>query len=79
MGRFASAAGAAAVIAGALLSAPAAGAAAVSTIDRAPVPVPAPAGPSVQLLDCFGTTGAYGCGPGWTWRDGWRGFACYPC
>lgn len=35
--------------------------------------------PTVQLLDCEGTTGGMGCGPGWIWRDGWRGFACYPC
>ena len=32
-----------------------------------------------QPLDCFGTTGGMGCGPGWVWRDGWRGWACYPC
>jgi hypothetical protein len=38
-----------------------------------------PAGPKVQLLDCRGTTGSMGCGPGWFWRDGWRGWACYPC
>jgi hypothetical protein len=31
------------------------------------------------MLDCYGTTGGMGCGPGWTWRDGWRGWACYPC
>jgi hypothetical protein len=39
----------------------------------------APAGPSVRPLDCHGTTGGMGCGPGWFWRDGWRGWACYPC
>jgi len=38
-----------------------------------------PARPSVQALDCQGTTGRMGCGPGWFWRDGWRGYACYPC
>lgn len=38
-----------------------------------------PPRPSVQLLDCYGTTGNMGCGPGWFWRDGWRGWACYPC
>src|SRR5689334_13400618 len=38
-----------------------------------------PVGPAVQMLDCFGTTGGMGCGPGWVWRDGWRGWACYPC
>jgi hypothetical protein len=35
--------------------------------------------PKVHALDCRGTTGAMGCGPGWFWRDGWRGWACYPC
>ena len=38
-----------------------------------------PSSPSVQPLDCQGTTGGMGCGPGWIWRDGWRGWACYPC
>ena len=36
-----------------------------------------PAG--VQMLDCGGGTGRMGCGPGWFWRDGWRGWGCYPC
>ena len=36
-------------------------------------------GPKVQMFDCRGTTGDMGCGPGWFWRDGWRGWACYPC
>jgi hypothetical protein len=36
-------------------------------------------GPTVQPLDCVGSTGRMGCGPGWFWRDGWRGWACYPC
>ena len=40
--------------------------------------LPAPA-PRVHPLDCEGTTGRMGCGPGWIWRDGWRGWACYPC
>jgi hypothetical protein len=35
--------------------------------------------PAVQPLDCFGSTGGMGCGPGWVWRDGWRGWGCYPC
>ena len=35
--------------------------------------------PGAQMLDCGGTTGGMGCGPGWFWRDGWRGFSCYPC
>lgn len=38
-----------------------------------------PASPKVQMFDCHGTTGSMGCGPGWFWRDGWRGWACYPC
>jgi hypothetical protein len=39
----------------------------------------APTAPGVHMLDCAGTTGRMGCGPGWIWRDGWRGWACYPC
>jgi hypothetical protein len=35
--------------------------------------------PTVQLLDCWGTTGWHGCGAGWFWRNGWRGMGCYPC
>ncbi|MGD9619024.1 MAG: hypothetical protein AB7G47_03405 [Mycolicibacterium sp.] len=38
-----------------------------------------PQQPSIQLLDCYGSTGDMGCGAGWFWRDGWRGWACYPC
>jgi hypothetical protein len=38
-----------------------------------------PLDPAVQPLDCWGTTGSMGCGPGWHWRDGWRGLGCYPC
>ncbi len=34
-----------------------------------------PIGPKVQMFDCRGTTGDMG----WFWRDGWRGWACYPC
>jgi hypothetical protein len=33
----------------------------------------------VHPLDCEGTTGSHGCGPGWFWRNGERGWACYPC
>lgn len=29
----------------------------------------------VQPLDCHGTTGSYGCGPGWIWN----GNRCVPC
>ncbi len=35
--------------------------------------------PIITALDCYGTTGNMGCGPGFFWRDGWRGWACYPC
>ena len=34
--------------------------------------------PDVPLA-CNGTTGSEGCGPGWFWRNGERGWACYPC
>jgi hypothetical protein len=40
----------------------------------APSPVPI-----ITALDCQGTTGNMGCGAGWYWRDGWKGWACYPC
>ena len=38
-----------------------------------------PQTPGTVPLDCVGTTGSHGCGPGWFWRDGWRGWGCYPC
>jgi hypothetical protein len=43
--------------------------------------VPTNPGPPaiVQPLDCNGTTGAHGCGPGFHWRNGAHGWACYPC
>jgi hypothetical protein len=50
--------------------------------DVTPKPTPAysqPMTPPVKPLDCVGTTGRFGCGPGWFWRDGWRGWGCYPC
>jgi hypothetical protein len=54
--------------------------AAQSTHDTTVYTQPAvPVAPHVQMLDCYGTTGSMGCGPGWIWRDGWRGWACYPC
>jgi hypothetical protein len=60
-----------------LTAAPIAGAA---SVDNTTYTQPAvPAGPKVAALDCYGTTGNMGCGPGWFWRDGWRGWACYPC
>ncbi|CAM5715936.1 hypothetical protein MAUB1S_00488 [Mycolicibacterium aubagnense] len=35
-----------------------------------------PAPPTlVQPLDCHGTTGSFGCGPGWFWN----GNRCVPC
>jgi hypothetical protein len=52
--------------------------AAQTTQDTAVYTQPA-APPQFQALDCRGGTGAMGCGPGWFWRDGWRGWACYPC
>ena len=39
---------------------------------------PAPT-PTIQQADCHGTTGEHGCGPGWYWRNGANGWACYPC
>ena len=44
------------------------------TTTYAPTPTPV-----IQPLDCDGTTGSHGCGPGWYWRDGERGWACYVC
>ena len=35
--------------------------------------------PIITALDRDGTTGIHGCGPGFFWRDGWRGWSCYPC
>jgi hypothetical protein len=34
---------------------------------------------TMQALDCNGTTGSHGCGPGFHWRNGDHGWACYPC
>ncbi|OBG70668.1 hypothetical protein A5714_02585 [Mycobacterium sp. E2462] len=33
----------------------------------------------VQPLDCDGSTGDHGCGAGFHWRNGARGWACYAC
>ncbi len=81
MRRFATTVGATAMIVGSLMGAPAAGAAAAGTdvTVAPPAPAPVPQRPTVQMFDCFGTTGWMGCGPGWVWRDGWRGFSCYVC
>jgi hypothetical protein len=53
-----------------------------SAADVNPRPTPVytqPSAPTVKPLNCQGGTGGMGCGPGWIWRDGWRGWACYPC
>lgn len=42
-------------------------------------PMPPTPTPIIQQADCHGTTGDHGCGPGWFWRNGDRGWACYPC
>ena len=50
------------------------------TTVQQPAVVDAPASRQpVQMFDCYGTTGGMGCGPGWVWRDGWKGWACYVC
>jgi hypothetical protein len=69
-----------ALMAGPMLTAPSA-TAAHTTIDTTTYSQPAPTQTdrTVQAMDCAGGTGDRGCGPGWFWRDGWRGFACYPC
>jgi Spy/CpxP family protein refolding chaperone len=35
--------------------------------------------PIVRPIACNGRTGVHGCGPGWFWRFGRRGWACYAC
>jgi hypothetical protein len=35
--------------------------------------------PIITHIACNGTTGVFGCGPGWYWRNGRRGWACYRC
>jgi hypothetical protein len=67
-----------AILSGALATAQPASAAQVSHDTNSSATTVAPR-PTVQMFDCAGGTGAMGCGPGWFWRDGWRGFACYPC
>lgn len=66
-----------ALMAGPVLTAPSATAAAAAP--NITYTQPAPEVPKIEALDCRGTTGNMGCGPGWFWRDGWRGWACYPC
>ncbi len=77
MRRIAIAVFAAALTTGSFLTAQTASAADVDT-HTTPV-YTQPSLPTVQPLDCQGTTGSMGCGPGWFWRDGWRGWGCYPC
>ena len=78
MQRFGKVGAAGLMLTGCLFMTPTAQAAAPVTGGGAP-PAPHVAGGTVQMLDCGGTTGAAGCGPGWFWRDGWRGRGCYPC
>lgn len=80
MRRIAMAIATAGIIAGSLAGAQTASAASTNDINNVPSPAPAPMPvPVIKALDCAGTTGWAGCGPGWIWRDGWRGFACYVC
>ena len=77
MRRLTMAVAAAAMAAGTILTAPTAAAGVVQ--DTTYTQPSVPTAPTTQPLDCQGTTGNMGCGPGWFWRDGWRGWACYPC
>ena len=75
MKRIAMAFATAGVIAGAL-----AGNANAASVDNNPVqPRPSTPVPIITAMNCVGGTGLEGCGPGWFWRDGWRGMGCYPC
>jgi hypothetical protein len=70
------------LVAGALVAvAPTHTAGAAATLPTGPgITAPSqPVTPIMQPLDCNGGTGFRGCGPGWIWHDGWRGFACYVC
>jgi hypothetical protein len=69
---------AAAMAIGTLTTAPLAQAAQTAPAKPDPVVYAQPKSP-VQALDCQGTTGNMGCGPGWFWRDGWKGWGCYVC
>lgn len=35
--------------------------------------------PIIKQAACNGTTGVYGCGPGWVRRCGYYGCRCVPC
>ncbi|MBB3603917.1 hypothetical protein FHT40_003578 [Mycolicibacterium sp. BK556] len=67
---------AASMIFGSLAGAVTANAASTTT----PTPAtPRDGSPIITALDCRGGTGNMGCGAGFFWRDGWRGYGCYPC
>lgn len=51
---------------------------ATAATPAAPVPVAGPYSP-IHPADCRGTTGGHGCGAGYYWRNGERGWACYRC
>lgn len=78
MGRFGMTIAALTFAAGTVTMAPGAQAAEVTPLQPRPVPTIVPSTP-IQLMDCDGGTGRFGCGPGFIWHDGWRGYACYPC
>lgn len=80
MRRIAMALATAGLVAGALVGTPTASAASTNNTNvTAPVPPPTTPVPVISALDCYGSTGWMGCGPGWFWRNGWRGPSCYPC
>ncbi|HYO02693.1 MAG TPA: hypothetical protein VET27_12790 [Mycobacterium sp.] len=72
---------AAALTMGTFTMTPLAQAAQVAPPPPHPIVATSPALPPspIQMMNCDGGTGAEGCGPGFIWHDGWRGFACYPC
>ena len=67
------------IVAGTLAGAQSASAAAVDNTNSVAPAQPITPSPAIAALDCFGTTGTMGCGPGWQWRDGWYGPRCYIC
>ena len=80
MRRIAMAIAAAGIVAGSLACTQTATAASTANTVPAPaVPMPSIPTPIISALNCAGWTGVEGCGPGWFWRDGWRGWGCYPC
>ena len=67
------------MIIGSLAGAQTANAAQVNNTNTAPVSPHTGPVPIITALGCFGGTGLDGCGPGWIFRDGWRGWQCYVC